>query len=86
METPTDYFESILDSYWRGGSREERDALNKILELLSSEKTDLQSRFYDFLVGSGESVVKPLIEALVISQNEASLMVMEALGETPVDP
>ncbi|MGQ9722273.1 MAG: HEAT repeat domain-containing protein [Candidatus Jordarchaeum sp.] len=81
MEKKTEDFTYILDSYWKGRTKGKRDTLEKIAKLLSNENTELQSKFYEFLVNNGERAVKPLVETLAISQNQTSLMVMEVLGE-----
>jgi HEAT repeat protein len=65
----------FLEKYEKG----KREALYKIIELLSYENDDLS--FLEFLAKVGKPIVKPLIEALAICRNQTSLPLIKVLGE-----
>ncbi|MBS7270318.1 MAG: HEAT repeat domain-containing protein [Candidatus Freyarchaeota archaeon] len=70
-------FESIVEECQKG----EREALDKMIKMLSDENDKSSSGFFEFLVKMGEHAVKPLIEALAVSKGQYSLPIIEALGE-----
>lgn len=70
-------FGSIVEECQKG----EREALERMIKILSDENDKSSSSFFEFLVKMGETAVKPLIEALAISKGQYSLPLMEALGK-----
>ncbi|MEM2144919.1 MAG: HEAT repeat domain-containing protein [Candidatus Jordarchaeaceae archaeon] len=83
METKEDILIGFLEQWVRDFlekyEKGKREALHKIIELLSYENEDLS--FVEFLVKVGKPIVKPLIEALAVCRNQASLPLIKALGE-----
>jgi HEAT repeat protein len=77
MLNEQDNFGSIVEECRKG----EKEALNRMIKILSDENDKISSSFFEFLVKMGEPAVKPLIEALTISKSQSSLPIIEALGE-----